>query len=184
MSQDEFWNIAGTKVAKGHQGMGSHQSSIMVKDEWLTPPEIIAALGGPESFDLDPCAPINRPWDMAKEHYTIADNGLLKPWHGRVWFNPPYGGPQIVGPWMRRMAQHRRGTALTFARTETDLFFETVWRQATGLLFLHGRLYFHHVDGKRAAANAGAPSVLIAYGETDAEILRLCKIDGQFIYLR
>jgi len=28
------------------------------KDEWLTPPYIIKALG---EFDLDPCAPINRP---------------------------------------------------------------------------------------------------------------------------
>ena len=28
------------------------------KSEWLTPPEVIAALG---EFDLDPCAPINRP---------------------------------------------------------------------------------------------------------------------------
>ncbi len=168
---------------QGHLGMGSHQSSQMLKDEWLTPPEIIAALGGPDSFDLDPCAPIKRPWDMAKEHYTIADNGLLKPWHGRVWFNPPYGGPAIVGPWMRRMADHGRGIALTFARTETDLFFETVWKRATALLFLRGRLYFHHVDGVRAAANSGAPSVLIAYGEEDARILQLCPLAGMYLPL-
>lgn len=168
---------------QGHLGMGSHQSSQMLKDEWLTPPEIIKALGGPESFDLDPCAPIKRPWEMAKEHYTIADNGLLKPWHGRVWFNPPYGGPAIVGPWLRRMVEHGHGTMLIFARTETELFFETVWKRATALLFLEGRLYFHHVDGKRAAANAGAPSVLIAYGEADAKILRDCSIRGQFVRL-
>lgn len=56
------------------------------KDEWLTPPEIIRALG---EFDLDPCAPIVRPWDMAKAHYTELDNGLIRPWHGRVWLNPP-----------------------------------------------------------------------------------------------
>lgn len=167
----------------GHLGMGSHQSAKMLKDEWLTPPEIIEALGGPESFDFDPCAPIKRPWPMAKEHYTIADNGLLKPWRGRGWFNPPYGGPLIVGPWMRRIADHGEGTMLIFARTETALFFETVWRRATALLFLEGRLYFHHVDGKRAAANAGAPSVLIAYGDRDAAILRDCSIAGQFIEL-
>jgi hypothetical protein len=168
---------------QGRLGMGSHQSAQMLKDEWLTPPEIINALGGPGSFDLDPCAPIQRPWPMAKEHYTIADNGLLKPWHGRVWFNPPYGGPHIVGPWMRRMAGHGHGTALTFARTETALFFETVWRRATAVLFLEGRLYFHHVDGTRAYANAGAPSVLVAYGERDAEILRGCGVAGQYIAL-
>lgn len=165
-------------------GMGGHQSSAMLKDEWLTPPSIIHALGGPESFDFDPCAPIFRPWPTAKQHYTIADNGLLKPWHGRGWFNPPYGGPAIVGPWMRRIAEHGNGTALTFARTETDLFFETVWKRAFALLFIRGRLYFHHVDGSRAAANAGAPSCLIAYGYSDAVILRNCGIAGQFIELR
>ena len=171
-------------MKQGHLGMGSHQSAAMLKDEWLTPPGIIRALGGPESFDLDPCAPISRPWDMAREHYTIADNGLSKPWQGRLWFNPPYGGPTIVGPWMRRMAGHGRGIALTFARTETDLFFETIWSRATALLFIRGRLYFHHADGTRAAANAGAPSVLAAYGDSDATALRDCGIAGQFIELR
>lgn len=164
-------------------GMGGHQSAAMLNDEWLTPPEIIKALGGPSSFDLDPCAPVVRPWPTASKHYTIEDNGLLKPWLGRVWFNPPYGGPKVVGPWMRRMADHGVGTALTFARTETDLFFETVWKRATALLFLHGRLYFHYVDGRRAAANAGAPSVLIAYGAADATILKSCGIAGQFVQL-
>ncbi|TAI59992.1 adenine methyltransferase [Bradyrhizobium sp. Leo170] len=168
---------------QGRLGIGGHHSPIMLKDEWLTPPEIIAALGGALSFDLDPCAPIDRPWDFAKEHYTILDNGLLKRWHGRVWLNPPYGGPVIVGPWLRRMAAHGCGTALIFARTETDLFFETVWNQATALLFLHGRLFFHHADGTRANNNSGAPSVLIAYGARDAEVLRTCGLDGRFIEL-
>lgn len=186
MSRPDLWSALASQDAaerSPHQGIGSHQSAAMLKDEWLTPPEIIDALGGPESFDLDPCAPIKRPWNMAKEHYTIADNGLLKQWQGRVWFNPPYGGPKIVGPWMRRMAEHGQGTTLIFARTETDIFFETVWNKATALLFLHGRLYFHHVDGTRASANAGAPSVLIAYGENDARILRDCDIEGQYIRL-
>lgn len=161
-------------------GMGGHQSSRMDKDEWLTPPPILKALG---TFDLDPCAPINRPWDMATQHYTVEDNGLLKPWFGRVWLNPPYGPPPVVGPWMRRMAEHGRGTVLIFARTETDLFFEMVWKRATALLFVRGRLYFHHLDGKRAAANAGAPSVLIAYGNDDAQILKNCNIAGHYVAL-
>ena len=56
------------------------------KDEWLTPPELVSALG---KFDLDPCSPINRPWDTAKKHYTILDDGLTQPWDGKVWCNPP-----------------------------------------------------------------------------------------------
>jgi hypothetical protein len=153
----------------------------MAKDEWLTPPQILRAIG---PFDLDPCAPIIRPWEMAAQHYTVPDNGLHKPWHGRVWLNPPYGPPPVVGPWLCRMVEHGRGTALIFARTETELFFETIWKKATAIHFLRGRLYFHHVDGRRAAANAGAPSVLVAYGEHDADILKGSGIAGQFVRLK
>ena len=92
------------------------------KEEWLTPPELIKSLG---EFDLDPCSPINRPWPIAKEHYTISDNGLVKPWIGRVWCNPPYG-PE-TGKWMARCMAHKNCTALIFARTETRQFFEYVW---------------------------------------------------------
>jgi hypothetical protein len=159
------------------------QSAAMLKDEWLTPPHILQALGAPTAFDLDPCAPLQPPWPCARQSYTIADDGLLKSWFGRVWLNPPYGGPSIVGPWLRKMADHGQGTMLIFARTETDLFFEYVWQRATALLFLRGRLYFHHVDGTRAAANAGAPSVLVAYGDTDARALWESPITGRRVAL-
>ena len=159
-----------------HGGMGTHQSASMLSDEWLTPPEVLAALG---PFDLDPCAcSIPRPWPTAARHYTREDNGLTKPWAGRVFCNPPYGGPSVVGPWMRRMADHATGVALIFARTETELFHETVWQRASGVLFLKGRLFFHRPDGGRAAANAGAPSCLVAYGASDAERLRTCGLAG------
>lgn len=160
------------------RGMGSHQSARMLKDEWLTPPEILAALG---PFDLDPCHPIVAPWQIACENFTVRENGLSMPWHGRVWLNPPYG--LEAARWLAKLAEHGRGVALIFARTETAMFFEYVWRRASAVLFIEGRLYFHHVDGTRASANAGAPSVLIAYGHADAEILRSCSIRGQFIEL-
>ncbi|WP_280940170.1 hypothetical protein [Mesorhizobium sp. WSM1293] len=41
--------------------IGSHHSARAGTDVWLTPPAILAALGGAESFDLDPCAPLDRP---------------------------------------------------------------------------------------------------------------------------
>ena len=157
-------------------GIGSHQSARMKNDEWLTPPHVLQALG---QFDLDPCAPIARPWEMAGQHYTVLDNGLKKPWHGRVWLNPPYG--LEAAQWLARLAAHGAGTALIFARTETEMFFEHVWNKATALLFLRGRLHFHYVDGTRAKANGGAPSVLIAYGKDDAEKLRTCGLDGKFL---
>ena len=159
-------------------GMSHQRRSDKTKDEWLTPPWLLERLG---EFDLDPCAPIAAPWATAAHHYTIDDNGLIKPWFGRVWLNPPYG--RAVGRWMGRMAEHGEGTALIFARTDTDAFHDHVWEQAHALLFLHGRLHFHHRDGTRATANAGAPSVLVAYGQNDAEILAETGIDGKFVPL-
>jgi hypothetical protein len=72
---------------------------------------------------------------------------------------------------------------LIFARTETKMFFDCVWNKADAVLFVQGRLYFHHVSGEVAKANAGAPSVLVAYGKQNAEVLRTCGIKGQFLYL-
>lgn len=159
-------------------GIGSHQSANALKDEWLTPPNIIQALG---QFDLDPCSPIDRPWNTAAKHLTIKDNGLAQAWHGRVWLNPPYGA--ATAKWLDRLADHGNGIALIFARTETRMFFDHVWRKADGLLFIEGRLHFHHVDGSRAAANSGAPSVLVAYGHGNADTLRTCSLAGHYVEL-
>lgn len=160
------------------KGMGSHQSANMKKDEWLTPPSILQALG---TFDLDPCSPINRPWNTAKNHYTILDDGLKQQWEGRVWVNPPYG--LKAAKWLDKLSRHGNGIALIFARTETRMFFKYVWRKADVLLFIEGRLFFHHVTGERAKANSGAPSVLIAYGEKNVEAMKNSGIKGQFIIL-
>lgn len=158
------------------KGIGGHHSAAAMKDEWLTPPSLLAAIG---PFDLDPCSPINRPWPTAARHYTIEDDGLLLPWSGRVFCNPPYGAKAAA--WLNRCALHGNAVALIFARTETEFFFREVWERATGLLFLRGRLTFHHVDGTRAAANGGAPSVLVAYDHGNAEILRTCRWPGQYV---
>jgi hypothetical protein len=166
-------------VTRKISGMGSHQSHCMGKEEWLTPPEIIKDLG---VFDLDPCSPVNRPWDTAVDHYTVNDDGLSKKWFGFVWCNPPYGAQ--TGKWLKKLSEHGSGVALIFARTETKMFFDYVWNKAHALLFIKGRLYFHHVDGRRASSNAGAPSVLVGYGREAADRLSSSKIKGKFIELR
>ena len=138
----------------------------MKNDEWLTPPDIVQSLG---EFDLDPCSPINRPWPTAAQHLTIKDDGLMHEWHGRVWCNPPFGREAVK--WLRRMAAHGNGIALIPARTETAMFYETVWSCANAVLFIKGRPHFHYVDGRRAPFNSGAPICLVAYGAANAQAL-------------
>lgn len=130
-------------------------------DEWLTPPEIIKSLG---EFDLDPCSPVNRPWDTAKVHYSILDDGLKMPWEGRVWLNPPYGKDTFK--WMEKLSVHKNGIALIFARTETRGFHEQIWSKAHSVFFFKGRLSFYYVDGTKGTA-ANAPSCLVSYSRND-----------------
>lgn len=156
------------------RAMGSHHSHRAGTTTWLTPPHIIDALG---PFDLDPCAAPG--WDTAKEHYILPQDGLALPWHGMVWLNPPYSS--AAWTWLNRLAEHGSGIALIFARTETAGFVEQVWNKADGVLFLHGRLYFHHADGTRAAANSGAPSCLVAYGREAARRLEECDLPGSYV---
>lgn len=158
-------------------GIGGHTSPGRGRtNDWLTPPDLIRAL---ESFDLDPACPNGMPWRTAGTMFTPDDDGLSTAWFGRVWLNPPYG-PETF-QWLELLAEHGNGIALTFARTETQGFFEKVWRRASGVFFLRGRLHFHRLDGSRATGNSGGPSVLVAYGEANARILETCKLRGAFV---
>jgi phage N-6-adenine-methyltransferase len=61
-------------------------------DDWYTPEDWVAparALMG--AIDLDPasCAAANAVVRAAR-YYTKQDDGLVLPWVGRVWLNPPY----------------------------------------------------------------------------------------------
>lgn len=149
------------------------------KNEWLTPPDLLSKLG---QFDLDPCSPINRPWATAKSHYTIEDDGLKQPWHGRVWANPPYETHLIV-QFIKKCIEHKNAIALTFARTDTKLFQELIFPNADAILFIKGRLSFHHVTGEKGGA-AGAPSCLISFNEANTTILENCGIAGKLIKLQ
>jgi len=162
----------------GGMGMGGHSlPNKGTTSDWLTPLDLLVQLG---TFDLDPCAaPLPRPWNTARHHITLPDDGLAAEWEGRVWLNPPYG--QETAGWMERLAAHGTGTALIFARTETECWRRFVWPSATAILFLEGRLFFHWPSGTRAPHNAGAPSALVAYGLADANILRLSQIAGGLV---
>lgn len=83
---------------------------------------------------------------------------------------------------MRRMSEHNHGIALIFSRTDTELFHTEVFGKATAVKFLKGRIRFLKPDGTEAGA-PGCGSVLIAYGEEDANILEVNELEGKFIRL-
>lgn len=159
------------------KGLSGHESANAETTTWLTPPSLLNKLG---DFDLDPCTPLIMPWKTAAKRYTIEDDGLKSEWFGRVWLNPPYGKELLE--WMHKMGMHNNGIALTYARTETKAFQHHIFPVATSMLFIQGRIAFCTPDGK-PKSGGGAPSVLISYGEDNADILAECGIQGHHLLI-
>lgn len=163
--------------------VSAHESPLRKSDDWITPQHVIEGLGEP--FDLDPCMSVTQPWPTASKGYTVTEDGLEKEWDGEVWLNPPYSNAK---PWISKLANHNNGIALIFARTETVLWFEHIWPKSIAILFLRGRLFFCRPDGKRAVSpngsgNAGAPSVLVAYGRKSLARLMASSLPGRLCIL-
>lgn len=156
----------------------SFERSAKAPDEWYTPFGFLSFLG---EFDLDPCAPVNPLWRTAKVMYNKNDDGLSKEWHGRVWLNPPYSRP-LIEQFVRRIAEHGNGIALLFNRCDNTMFHDIIFPTATAMKFLRKRIRFYRPDGTRGDS-PGCGSVLIAWGEDNAAVIRDCELEGKYIRL-
>lgn len=153
----------------------SYERGKNASDEWYTPPAIFTKLG---HFDLDPCAAVQPLWEIADTNYSAIDDGLSKPWFGKVWLNPPYSRPWIER-FVRKLADHGNGIALLFNRCDCKLFQEIIFNKADGILFLRGRIKFFMPNGTQGGI-PGCGSVLIAFGKDNAQVLETCGIAGRF----
>ena len=80
----------------------------LTSDDYYTPKWLFDAIN--LTFDIDVASPPQGPpHTPCKRFYTKADNGLIQPWYGRVWMNPPYSKPK---PWVERWINHGNGIAL------------------------------------------------------------------------
>jgi hypothetical protein len=123
-------------------------------DAWYTPPWVFDGLG--LTFDIDVASPSNPPtWIPAKHHYTVADDGLLQPWYGLVWCNPPYSAPT---QWCRRWATHDDGLLLIRADLSTSGPF-AAWSAAHACYVPAKRMQF--VSGFGATSGAVNFSTLL-----------------------
>jgi hypothetical protein len=165
----------------GNGKMWSYQRTPDSKDNWYTPKTITNCLG---HFHLDPCTSVDRSFDIADINYEVEhEDGLLKDWPKdyRVFLNPPYGRKTEL--WLRKMASHRNGIVLIFAKTDTEMFFKYVWGVADAVLFLKGRIRFLDESGKQGRYTSGAPSCLVAYGLENVCSLMKSGIEGKLVIL-
>jgi site-specific DNA-methyltransferase (adenine-specific) len=115
------------------------------KDEWETPPELMAAIEARYGkFDLDVAA--TAATAKAPRFFTKEDDALMQPWTGKnVWMNPPYG--RGIGAWIRKAVEAvlsgrvQHLVALLPANTSTKWFAEA-FREADDIRFLTGRVSF------------------------------------------
>lgn len=142
-------------------------------DAWYTPPWVFEGLG--VTFDLDVAAPAEPlEWVPARQRYTVADDGLLQPWFGLVWCNPPYSAPTA---WCRRWAQHSDGFLLIRADLSTGGPFAAV-SAASSMYVPAKRIQFVNGHGSGTGA-VNFSSVLLGRGATaDAAIGRLEAASG------
>jgi hypothetical protein len=136
-----------------------------VEDTWLTPPELLAALG---KFDMDVCCPSGMPWKTAPKMVCLPEDGLAVKWKGRVWCNPPFSH---ILPWAEKMANHGNGILLVPAKSPCTVWGQLVLASSDAVLFQKGRLSFHYLDGSKPTGKWG-PYMLCAYGPKNVEVLK------------
>ena len=133
-------------------------------------------LGG---IDLDPSWHPDSPV-RARITYTADDDGLTRPWRGRVYLNPPYG--RTIDGWIAKLvADHAGGDiteaiALLPARTDTGWFRRL---EAFPRCFIYGRPIFAN-----ASAPAPFPSTVVYLGPNVSRFAHVFgELGGIFVEL-
>lgn len=121
---------------------GSKQCMFSSKtDLWETPQKFFDELDAEFHFNLDVCAiPENA---KCAAYYTPEMDGLIQPWYGCCWCNPPYG--RKIGQWVKKAAQSAEEGSLIVmlipARTDTHWFHKYIYGKAE-IRFVCGRIKF------------------------------------------
>jgi hypothetical protein len=155
--------------------------------EWYTPDSCMAmarnALGG--GIDLDPtsCAEANRTV-KARRYYTKSDDGLSKPWRGKVWLNPPYQR-QLLDKFVSKLVAEYRAGHVTEAILLTHAFTDCEWfhvaaAAATAICFTKGRIAFVDANGKSVSPAWGQ---IFFYFGNNVERFSSCFADTGLVTL-
>jgi phage N-6-adenine-methyltransferase len=152
--------------------------------EWYTPSHIIeAAAAVMGTIDLDPAtsdAQQARAAVKATRYFTIENNGLNKPWNGRVFLNPPYARgwvDQFVAKMVAayRTGELQQGILLTNSATETK-WWQHAARHCNALCFPKGRVRFLKVKDGALTRGKSAPSHPHSILYFGAEVARFAQV--------
>lgn len=122
--------------------------TVPTSDDWYTPKQHIeAAREVMGSIDLDPASSdLAQTAIRAGDYFTLENNGLNQPWHGRVWLNPPYSMPairQFVDKLLIEYQSGRIAQAIVLTNNQTDTaWFHNLLAQVQAVCFTQGRIRF------------------------------------------
>lgn len=137
-------------------------------NEWYTPSKYIeAARNVLGRFDLDPASnPLANETVKADRFFSIEDDGLSRPWRGKVWINPPYGEEcrEFVG---KLVEEYNAGNVeeavlLVNANSNDTAWFQPLWDHL--ICFTHHRINFYQSDGSKKSGSTHG-SVFVYFGE-------------------
>ena len=160
-----------------------HVANNSGNNEWYTPKEYIeAARRVMGTIDLDPAScEIANKIVQAKTFYTAEDNGLLKPWFGNVWLNPPYAA-DLIGKFAEKAAKKEYKQAIILVNNATETaWFNTLIQVASAVVFPSSRVKFYMPDGKTGAPLQGQAVIYI--GETPNTFIEIYSQFGWGAYV-
>ncbi len=119
---------------------------------------------------VNPCSPGPAHWVPARKIYTKEDDGLVQPWSGTVFMNPPFGRRNGHVPWLRKFLAHGDGIAIVRAYTSSAWFQQWAVKAQT-MCFPRGKTKFIRPDGSVGRA-PGHGIVLLGMGAVANKALK------------
>src|SRR5262249_48187066 len=109
-------------------------------------------------------------------------DGLIHPWHGRVWLNPPYAQP-LINDFIEKLVEERASGNVTAAICLVHNYTSSSWFQKAveivdAVCFTRGRIAFVSADGEKAAPTQGQS--FLYYGD-DVEAFSTRFLEVGFI---
>ena len=148
-------------TACGEPARTAHVARATGKCEWYSPAAYVDAarevMGG---IDLDPASSATANEVVgASIYYTAMGNGLMQPWKGRVWMNPPYANSLITRFAARLVCAIDSGDvseAITLTNNATETgWFVILTSRARAICFPRGRVKFWRPGCESAAPLQG-----------------------------